>query len=148
MTERDTALITAVRAGRPHDVVFHLAQPVGTWSQATPLSAIGELLLPVHTGPFFPPLHTIDAPGYSYLLLFEDRYQAVAEAWLGSFPRTRDLRECCEYLPNWVTRDLIFDATITLKDKRMWKMRIGISADGIGASKLLEMLPLHKVMVG
>ncbi|KAK5734318.1 hypothetical protein LTR17_008982 [Elasticomyces elasticus] len=138
MTDRHPILLAELEAGLPASTELadgrstncaEVTQPLGEWS----LDIIANTM--THTGKFLSPMHSAGTPGYSYLALFNDRYQATAEAMLGSFPQTGTLRHTCKSFTYWtVDGDEKFVATITLRDERVWAARIEPSEDGIETS--------------
>ncbi|KAK4960481.1 hypothetical protein LTR10_003377 [Elasticomyces elasticus] len=152
MTDRHPILLAELEAGLPASTELadgrctdtaEVTQPLGQWS----FDIITDTM--THTGESLSPMHSAATPGYSYLALFGGRYQATAEAMLGSFPQTGTLRHTCKSFTYWtIDGDERFEATITLRDKKMWAARIEPSEGGIEVSQLLQTLPSRGCMVG
>ncbi|KAK5734319.1 hypothetical protein LTR17_008983 [Elasticomyces elasticus] len=115
--QRHPVLLAELQAGRPagtdlgegcYTSDYQVCQPLGEWD----FDSLDDF---VHFGEYLPPVHNADTPGYSYLCLFEFRYQAVAEARLGSFPRIRALCELCARHSDFVEWLGRREATITIQ---------------------------------
>ncbi|KAK0289045.1 hypothetical protein LTR35_000420 [Friedmanniomyces endolithicus] len=148
IVERNEHLLRELRDGKParSDLGhgqwtsdFQISQPLGDWRFDGPEAA-------VHTGDYILPLHSPNDHGYCYLALFQERYQATAEARLGKLPRSSQLREVCFRHFNFLAPGL-FQLSISVGSKMM-TAHISPRDGDKTATRLLDILPIHKCMVG
>ncbi|KAK5691767.1 hypothetical protein LTR17_025564 [Elasticomyces elasticus] len=150
MGPRNSVLLAELKAGHPactplgedyYTSDFQVSQPLGSWD-------FSDLNSIIHIGPYLPPVHNAGTSGYSYLALFDDRYEALAEARLGRRPRTRALRELCAKHQNFLSHGKF--RGVIKQQGEMWRVRIECADEGggVAASRMLDMLPTHRTFVG